>query len=611
MKKNVNSKKGRQVKKSEQAIVIDFSDGRVKNIIFLCVLIILVVIAYSPAFFNGFTTWDDDLQVTDNADITSLSFHNIKTFFSSFYVGMYQPMTTFCFAVIYKMFGLNAVGFHSFSLLLHLINIILVYKLMEKISDKKEIIWGLTLLFSVNPLQTEAVAWVSATSTLLYTMFFLLSLNFYIKHTRTENSNKNYFTSLLLFLMALFSKSAAVTLPLIMLLYDYFYRKKMFTKDLLNKIPFFALSLLFGIITIIGRAGSHNMDVSEYYSFFDRILFLIYSLMFYIISAFVPFSLSAFHPYPGKSGVWLPAVYYIMPIALGVIVILLIKVKKHKREILFGALFFLLCISVMAEFVPFMKVPIVKERYNYLPCIGLYFSFFTFLFTYTEKRMKWKKFFKHAILILAAIFLFLSFARMQTWKNDLTLWNNVIKKYPDLYFAYYNRGTFYFYQGNYKKAVPDYLEAVKLNPDCTEAYTNLGVSYKEQGFLDEAIDFFTRAIKLKPDYQIYNNRGGAFGAKGLYAEAITDFNKAIELNPKQTNAYIFRGVTYGNMGLYDKAISDFSKAINYNQSCGEAYYNRSVAYYAMGRHDSACLDCKTAAKLGYADANNYLAEFCK
>lgn len=439
MKKVNNKEYQSQYKKTKAIGVKQFNlFENQKEIIFPGIIVFLLVLfAYSPTFFNGFTNWDDDLQVTNNPDITSLSFHNLKLFFTSFYVGMYQPIATLSFAVIFKFFGLKAAAYHSFSLLLHLINTLLVYKLIEKLAKKKEIIWSVTLLFAVNPMQSEAVAWVSATSTLLYSMFFLLSVNAYLNFLRVKNSQKKYYVSLLFFLLALLSKSAAVTLPLILLLCDYFLNAKISKKDLLNKIPFFLLSLVFGIVTIKGGRieSGHVFDITKYYSILDRFFFVIYSVSFYIISVFAPFKMSAIHTYPQKSGELLPLIFYLAPLFLLAIVIFLVKVKKYKREIIFGILFFILCISIMIELIP-VGDQIVKERYTYIPCIGLYFAFFTFLSSHIEQNERWEKYIKYGIASLSVIFIAFSFVRAQSWKDSFSLWNDVIKKYPDCSVAY-------------------------------------------------------------------------------------------------------------------------------------------------------------------------------
>jgi protein O-mannosyl-transferase len=594
-----------QPRKTFEVTPIDFSKNRKETILPVIIVLVLVLIAYFPTFFNGFTNWDDDLQVTTNADITSLSLHNLKNIFSSYYVGMYQPIATLSFAVIFKFFGLNAFAYHFFSLILHLVNTFLVYKIVMKLTEKKEIIWGVILLFALNPMQVEAVAWVSATSTLLYSMFFLLSVNTYLNFLQNTTSKKKYYISFLFFFFALLSKSAAVTLPLILLLCDYFLHAKISKKDLLNKIPFFVLSVIFGILTVIGRTeAGHVFNIAKEYNFFDRILFIIYSLSFYIISIFLPFKMSAFHSYPDKSGEMLPVIFYLTPLLLIGITLFLVKVKKYKKEIIFGMGFFLLSISIMIELIP-VGTQIVKERYTYIPCIGLYFAFFTFLSTSFDKNERWKKFLNYGIVTLSIIFIALSFVRTQTWNDSLSLWNDVIKKYPECSVAYNNRGNYYNVHGANDKAINDYTKAIELEQNYDDAYYNRGVTYGNQKLFDKAINDYTKVIEFKPDYaEAYNNRGSIYEAQGLYDKAMIDYSKAIELNPDFAKAYYNRGVVYDDQKLFDKAINDYTKAIELKPDYAEAFYNRGIICSTQGISDKAINDYSKAIELkpDYAEA---------
>jgi Tfp pilus assembly protein PilF len=611
----------------------------------LIFIFVLVLIAYFPTFFNGFTNWDDLKQVTENADITSLSFHHIKTFFSSFYVGMYQPFATFCFAVIYKFFGLKAIAYHLFSLLLHLINVLLVYKIIRKLTAKTEIIFFVTLLFAVNPMQTEAVAWVSATSTLLYSMFFLLSANVYLNFIKSENKQWSYYISILLFILALLAKSAAVTLPLVLLLFDYFTHSKISKKDLINKIPFFVLSLIFGIITIIARKeAGHIINITKYYSIFERTLLITYSLSYYIISVFAPLKMSAFHPYPDKPGGMLPVLYFLAPLFLVAIAILLIKAKRFRKEIIFGILFFLFSISVMIELIP-VGIQLVKERYTYIPCIGLYFVFFSFLSVAFEKKEKIKHNISYGIIALSVVFVVFSFIRTQTWKNSFSLWNDVIAKYPTCSAAFINRGNAYIGAGDYDQAIADLNNAIKFEPNAADAYMNRAIArsnmndiygaikdydkaiiigpvndkmYMERaalksgiGDITGAINDISNAIKLNPnDKKYYNQRGIFYGMNSLFKNAIADFTSAIAIDKDYPDAWSNRG--YAKVSIYDYngAIEDLTTALKINPNSAQTYYVRGIAESQANRDDLSCADFRKAYELGWTAAEDKIKQVC-
>ncbi len=611
----------------------------------LIFIFVLVLIAYFPTFFNGFTNWDDLKQVTENADITSLAFNHIKIFFSSFYVGMYQPFATLCFAVIFKFFGLKALAYHLFSLLLHLINILLVYIIVKKLTEKAEIVFFVTLLFAVNPMQTEAVAWVSATSTLLYSMFFLMAANVYLSFIKSERKNKSYFISLIFFMFALLSKSAAVTLPLILLLFDYYSHSKISKKDLINKIPFFALSVIFGIVTIIARKEvGHIINITKYYSIFERALLISYSLSYYIINVFLPIKMSAFHPYPDKPEGLLPIMYYIAPLFLIVLTILLIKAKRFRKEIILGILFFLFSISVMIELIP-VGIQLVKDRYTYIPCIGLYFLLLSLLFVVFEKKGKIKHYIRYGIIALAMIFTVSSSARTQTWKNSFYLWNDVIKKYPTCSAAYINRGNAFIEMGNYDRAIIDLDKAIEFEPNAADAYMNRAIAksrmddiygaikdynkaisigpVNDKMFMERAalksgvqditgaIDDISQAIKLNPhDKKYYNQRGIFYGMNSLFKNAVADFTSAIEIDKEYPDAWSNRG--YAKVSIYDYngAIEDLTTAIKINPKSAQTYYVRGIAESQADQNDISCADFRKAYELGWTAAEDKIKQIC-
>ena len=167
------------------------------GLFFLC-LIISCCFIYSNSVFYAFTNWDDYVQVVDNPYIKQFNFTSLKGIFSTFFVGMYQPITTSFYAIIYQFSSLNPIGYHAGSLVFHLLNTLLVYQLISFFFNEKKIIFFLTSLFALHPLQVESVAWVSAFSNLVFSSFFLLSIIAYLNYLNKKRK-AFYFLSLLVF----------------------------------------------------------------------------------------------------------------------------------------------------------------------------------------------------------------------------------------------------------------------------------------------------------------------------------------------------------------------------------------------------------------------------
>lgn len=609
----------------------------------LILIFALAVAAYLPTFINGFTNWDDIDQVTGNLDVQAAKF-SLKKIFSSFYVGMYQPLTTLFFSLIYKMGKLHAVWYHTWSLLLHLLNIFLVYTLLNKISGKKTIAIITSLFFALSPMQVEAVAWVSATGTVLFTSFYLASAIVYLLYNETA-SKKKYVISIILFLFALLSKSAAVTLPLLLLLFDYYRGGTIRKKDLITKIPFFILSIVFGIITIYARQkAGHIIDISKYFSIYDRPFLIMYSLVYYILNNIIPFKLSAFHLYPAGTGHFLPARYYIYSSLLLLIIFIIYKAKSLRKDLLFGFLFFFLTIFVMIEIVP-VGIQVVKERYTYISCIGIYFVISMLLVRLSEKDDVQKAV---TVLVIAAAlgFGYTSFSRVKIWKDSYTLWGDVLKKQPDCSSAYINRGNAYVVDEKYNEAISDYNEAIELEPAAADAYIDRAIAKSKQDDINGAIEDYDKAIEIGPadaemyserallkiqiqnvagaikdfssaisldpsDEIYYNQRGVMYGINGKYYDAIGDFDKAIKLKADYADAYSNRGYAEINLSQNEKAITDLTYSIKLNPYKDRTYYLRGVAYEQSNKKEEACADFEKAYELGLTAASDKIKEVCK
>lgn len=577
----------------------------------IATIVFAALITFAPVIFNDFTNWDDNLQVTENADITSLSFKNIGKIFSSYYADMYQPLVTLNFAFIYRFFGLDAMAFHAFSLVLHLVNIMLVFLLTKRLRTSIAVSIGVSLLFALNPLQVEPVAWVSATSTLLFTMFYLLSIIVYIDYSRNKSQTKVYFISLGLFTLSLLSKSAAVTLPVVLLAVDFFLNSKITRKDIIIKTPFLVLSVVFGMITVFKRGSlGGELQMTDYYTLFQSAVLLLYPLAHYAVSAIVPFNISPYHPYPEVNGGALPLLYYIIPASVLLLAIALIFIKKSRVSIMFGVLFFLFSISVMLAFIP-LNSGVVKERYFYLPCIGIYFVLFSVLHDYTSRRKSTRTVSMVAVAGLAVFFAVSSFTGAKVWKNSSTLWTKVIEEYPKAHLAYYNRGTAFFDRQFYLESIDDYKKTIELKPDFAESYLNMGVAYKELGMFQESLATLSQAISIKKDPVCYFNRGSVYGAMNLFDEAINDFTMAIKLNPRYAEAFNFRGVSYGNKGLNQQATADFLRAISIDPDYADAYKNLGVSFLLQGMTPKACESFHKARELGSREATQLIVTYCE
>jgi protein O-mannosyl-transferase len=586
--------------------------GKSIHFVVLSGIIILTLIIYSGSLKNGFLNWDDNILVTGNKDIQDFSISGIVKIFTSLYQHAYNPLRILSYSITYHFFGLNPPAFHSINIFFHLLNIILVYLFIYQLTslqttdhspqtsrNRIQVSALVACLFAVHPMHTESVCWISALCDPQYSFYYLASLIFYLKYLQqsTENNqkskiyfNKNYLISLFLFVLSLLSKSMAVTLPVILILLDYYSGRKFNFKSIIDKAPFIILGVFSGIITIITEKLIHNNnDVTIEYSLINRLFSVTYSIYFYIIYVLFPLKLSAIHTSPEISGGFLPVKYYLSPLLIILIIVIILKTKNTRRELIFGTLFFLITISVtlIAGKVRYAEV---AERYTYIPYIGLFFIIAIFASPQSTVHSPQKKCKMQNIKVLIIIFIILCFSfitynRNKVWENSLNIYNDVLLSYPRDFMALNNRGNTKHSLGDNQGAIEDYTKALDINPKYSEAFYNRGNAKSSLGDLYGAIKDYDKAIEIKPLYpDAFLNRGNAKSFLGDMHGAISDFNKTIEINPYEARAFIARGNAKYALGDKQGAIEDYNKAKEINPMFAKAFYEKgSPKYFLRGQ----------------------------
>jgi tetratricopeptide (TPR) repeat protein len=560
--------------------------------IFAAIFILLVIafFAFSPSLQNSFTNWDDDLYVTENHQIKNLSIKNLGQIFTQFYGGAYIPLTISSFAIEYQFFRLSPRGYHTTNLILHLANILLVFLLMMLVSQNLFFAFFAALLFGIHPLRVESVAWITGRKDVLYGFFFLLALISYM-HYKKASVFKFYYLSLVFFILALLAKPVAMIFPLIICLFDYLHSRQFNRKLIFEKIPYLILSFVFAVVAFIGQHSAGAVEHESLYSFFHNIIAATYGILFYLVKSIVPVNLSAIYAYPRFIQEFSLASIFVV---LGIIVLIaLIRISiKYTKKILFGALFFLFGLIPVLQIVPVGQA--LADRYTYIPSIGLVFIFCTGIFWVFQKfdqKISIKAMLSTALLAVVIIFSILTYKRCHIWRNSLTLWNDVLKKYPQIPIAYNDRGSAFFNIDEYEKALSDFDTAIGLKHEFPEAFHNRALVLLVIGKPKEAIEDFNQALAYNPQYaDAYTDRGNAYLVLGKIDLAINDFNRAIRLNPTLFKAYNSRGTAYTELGNFDKAIGDYTMAIKYNADYYEAYYNRGNIYYNKKEFDKALID---------------------
>ena len=565
----------------------------------------LGVIIYSNSLHCSFH-FDDNPAIFGISAVKDISnLKNIWDFWPSRFI------TYLSMSLNYHFNGLNVFGYHLFNLGVHLISAILVWwltrlTLSAPLMEKDKIVLHANavsllvgLLFVSHPIQTQGVTYIIQRAASMATLFYLASLSLFVKSRLLQIQEpgsttwKSYYIwSLVMAIAAMFTKETAITLPLMILLYEYSFIKTKRSINWMRQAPFLLTMLIIPSVVLVTKTeitreihdvleGPKGMSPDGYLLSQFRVM------VTYIRLVLLPVNQNLDYDYPVFKSIFeLPV--FISFLSLAAILIFAANLFSKYRLVSFSIFWFFGALLPESSLLPSQDV--IFEHRLYLPLVG--YSLFLVSGLYYLIANNNIKIMTVILMVVIACNAVLTYQRNKVWKDDLSLWNDAVLKSPHKSRPYNNRGIAYYrLKGSYEKAISDYSKAILLNNTYAEAYNNRGLAYDAIGHYDQAIFDCTRAIKLEPqDSNAYYNRGFAYDAKGNYDQAISDFNQAIRLNPQYADAYNNRGFAYDAKDNHDQAIYDYSKAIELDPQQARAYNNRGRAYGAKGNYDQAIYD---------------------
>lgn len=511
-----------------------------KPIIFLFFLVFAV---YSNSLFGDFLS-DDIAGIKSNPDISHFSYA-----FSS-YLPFFSPPSFLNF-LIYTFFGSTPFFYHLLNIFLHLGSVLTIFVLGNFLFAFPA---GLFIagIFSVHPLLTEAVAWISAMPYTLSSFFLLLSLLLYL----TGKNRKIYLFSFFSFFLGLASNEKTVVFPLILFLYEFSFA------DLKNHwkrlIPFFALSgfwafLYFGKIG--QRVSALQMSFYQEPGINNPLLQIPVAVSSYLQLLFWPVTLSFYHTELSFT----QSEFIIRLIIFIIYLIFIIYFFKKNRPIFFWLCFFL--ILLLPTLTPLRITWIVAERYAYLASLGI-IIIISLLIQKTGETFKNQKAGYFLFGCLLVLLSWRTILRNFDFQNQDVLWLATAKTSPSSAQNHNNLGDYYARRGDLEKSAAEFQKAIELLPNYGDAYHNLGNIYAQMGKFDSAIENFQKAISINPGlWQSYQNIAGIYFDQGNIKEAAENLEKAIKVNPQNYNLYINLGVVYLKTGNKEIAKQIFQRAL--------------------------------------------------
>ncbi len=659
-------------------------------------LLVLVTIAvYWPATQCDFVNLDDDVYVYENAHVQNgLTWENVRWASTTLYFGIWHPLTWVSHMLDCQLFGLRPAGHHLTSVLLHAANTVLLFVVLRGMTGA---LWRPALvatLFGLHPLHVESVAWVAERKDVLSTFFVLLTLWAYGRYAErsvvrsqwsvvssrsarapaTDNGKRTtdyrsritdprtlfYLLSLLFFALALMSKPMVITLPLVLLLLDYWPLRRfdlsMLTSEgrirdwlarrvgtarqsvqvgagadtsarrpypppanaptpspatiprlLVEKLPFVMGALLVSWLTLRSAHQEGWTASVAHYPLTGRIANATLSYARYGLQVFWPAHLAAYYP--------LPATFAAQPVAGAALLLLGISVvafwaARRWPYILVGWLWYLVTLLPVIGLLIQLAAYSHADRYTYVPLIGLFVSL---VWGGWELVRQWGRpiCVCAAAGVAAAVVLCIALTEQQLgyWQDAETLFRHAITVTPNNWMARNNLGHALAKKDQGDEAIRQYQEALRLKPDYAEAHNSLGNALGRKGQSDEAIHQYQEALRLKPDYaEAHNNLGIAFGKQGQTDEAIRQFQEALRLKPDYAAAHNNLGNALLAKGQTDAAIGQYQEALRLKPDYPDAYNNLGTVFYHQSRTTEAIHQFQQALRLkpDYADARKNL-----
>lgn len=549
------------------------------------------ILAYFAGVTNGFVFFDDDKAILYNETLQNPS---LSRFFSGQNLGMYAPFTWIAYWLGYLISEKEAWGYHLLGLLIHGINAALVFFAVRKITGHGWLPVFTALLFAVHPVQAEAVSWAAALSTVLFSGFYLASLLVYL-NWRDHPVSKPFLLllSVLLFAMSSLSKSAAVTLPLLLIALDYFKQEKLIGKLWLSKIPYFLISFAAGYYTFVTRAAEgHDIEAaSATFTIFDRFLMVCQTILFYPIKLLVPFGFSIAYPFVKISGSW-DWMYYAAPIILIGLAGLVLWRFRRDREVLLGLALYLLPLAVMLPFRTVGSFELRSDRYVYLSSIGI-FLLIGLLIERAQPAMR-----AGATAVLGVLLGFLAWQQTQVWQNGISLFENCVDKTPESSLCQCNLAYSELLKLDFQGAIEHYSQALRYDSNTIEAFNGRGQAYMQVKMIPEALSDFNNAIRSGLSTpKLFLNRGKCLVMLNRPSEAIPDLSKSLELEPNAAEAWFFRASAKEKTSDVAGAASDYTEALKRKPDYIEALVNRGLLHMRAGKLSEAIADYSQAIQV--------------
>jgi tetratricopeptide (TPR) repeat protein len=579
-----------------------------KNWSFLiCLTLILITFAiYYQSHSFEFINYDDPAYVYQNPNIQAgITLKAVKWAFTTNHTGYWHPLTWLSLMLDYQLFKNWAGGYHIVNVLFHIINTLLLFYVLMRMTGA---VWPsafVAALFALHPLHVESVAWVAERKDVLSTFLWLLTIWAYIRFVSQPKITR-YLPVILFLALGLMAKPMLVSLPFVLLLLDYWPLERLGTRRslsrlLIEKIPLFAMVLASCIATFIAQKRGGVAHTLENCSIPVRFANASISYMQYIIKMIWPTHLAVFYPHPGQS-VSAP-IAVISAIFLLIVTVLVIRFAGNRKYLVTGWFWYLGTLVPVIGLVQ-VGVQAMADRYTYMTLTGL---FIIIAWGMPELLAKWrykKIALSGSAMLIVSVLAVYTYFQLGYWRNSLTLFQHALDVTGDNYTMHISMSESLCEQGRLDEAIYHCSEAVRIKPEGFMAHIWLGYILRNAGRLDEASEEYQKCLQIRPDDpNTLNILGIIVGRLGRFDEAVKYLTQSLRIDPNSADTHTNMGFALSCQGKLDEAAAHLTEALRLDPNSALTHYHLGRILAQKGKIDQAIAHFKQAVQIDPNDTN--------
>jgi tetratricopeptide (TPR) repeat protein len=557
-----------------------FSSPEKRTFVLGLLLIVATLGLYNSVTHHPFVNFDDDRYVTDNAHVRAgLHWDTVKWAFTTFDEANWHPLTWLSHAVDCQLFGLNPMGHHYTSVLLHALNAVLLFWLLWRATGSTDCSLMVAALFALHPMNVESVAWVAERKSVLSMLFLLLGMLAYDWYAQ-KPALRRYAAVAGLFGCGLMAKPMVITFPFVLLLWDYWPLRRLGGAEaaaekaqtptkvswlIIEKAPLFILSAVSAVVTVKAQHAGDAIGSLAQYPLYIRLENAVVSYLRYIEKALWPANLSPMYPLVQGSvtpGLVITAAIVILGITAGVVL-------NRRRSLIVGWLWFL---GTMVPMIGLVQVgnQAMADRYAYLPFVGLFIAICWGVAELTERYHVPAAGIAATGAVVLLAFGIVAHKQIGYWSDNVALWSRAVQVTKS-FIAEDNLGGALLEQGRQEEAMPHFEAAAAIDPTDPMSRLNLAAYAHRKGHPREAIQQYTLVVNNTRDPRL---RATAFSDMG-YAYREVGFEAAVKLRPRNLRAWLGLGLVAEKSGNYSEAVNAYSQVV--------ALQSWDLGYYFLAR----------------------------